>query len=61
LPDALTVAGSAGSVAGAIGALLWSSYIQRQVLEDMALGAAIGAVCACCATFLAYLLLRAFG
>jgi hypothetical protein len=61
LPDALTVIGSAGSVVGAVGALLVSSYVQRQALEDLALGAAIGAVSACCATFFAYLLLRAFG
>jgi hypothetical protein len=51
LPDALTVIGSAGSVVGGCVALMLNPYLQRQALENLALGAAIGAVCGCFAVF----------
>lgn len=52
LPDVLTVVGSAGSVVGGCVALMLSPYLQRQALESLALGAAMGAVCGCFAVYL---------
>jgi hypothetical protein len=56
LPDVLTVIGSAGGVVGGAVALALSSHLQRQALENLALGAAIGGVFAWFAIFVAYLL-----
>jgi hypothetical protein len=56
LPDALTVIGSAGSVLGGVVALAFSPYPQREALESLALGAAVGATCGFFAVFLAFLL-----
>ncbi|HEU0251303.1 MAG TPA: hypothetical protein VFR48_11315 [Solirubrobacteraceae bacterium] len=57
LPDVLTVIGSAGSVVGGGIALILSPHLQRQALENLALGAAVGAVCGSFAVFAAYLLI----
>ena len=56
LPDLLTILGSAGSVVGGCVALMLSSRLQREALENLALGAAVGAFCGCFAVFAAYLM-----
>jgi hypothetical protein len=58
LPDVLTVIGSAGSVVGGAVALALSPHLQRRALENLALGAAVGGVCAWFAVFVGYLLTR---
>jgi hypothetical protein len=56
LPDILTIIGSAGSVVGGCVALTLSSRLQRETLENLALGAAVGAVLGCFSVFAAYLI-----
>ncbi|HXP99533.1 MAG TPA: hypothetical protein VN845_05655 [Solirubrobacteraceae bacterium] len=61
LPAALAVLGSAGSVVGGGVALVVSHSTLRQAFENLALGGAIGGVCGCLATFLAYLVIQILG
>lgn len=56
LPDALTVIGSAGSVLGGVVALALDPHLQKETLENLVLGAAVGATCGLLTAFLAYLL-----
>jgi hypothetical protein len=61
LPDVLAILGSAGSVVGGGVGLAVGHASLRQILENLALGAAVGGVCGCFAAFLAYVVIRILG
>lgn len=61
LPNVLAILGSAGSVVGGGVGLVMDHATSRQALENLALGAAVGGVCGCFATFLAYIVIRMLG